>query len=194
MPTKPKVIVPPRAEEGPDAKGRVWNITGKKPTGKLLRFERGMKAFMAQNDFVGGTLAIVKDGRLVFARAYLHAKPPFEPIKVESLFRVASFSKPITCVGIYQLFESGALKPKDKVLDILELGAAPGRLGHSRGRHTAEQVHAWPLLPQDRSRASSEPFGRLESWRGREPRGAHLAKRRRDRVSLRPQAAGPEHR
>ena len=88
-----------------------------------------MKAFMRQNDFVGGTLAIVKDGRLVFARAYLHAKPPFEPIKVESLFRIASCSKPITCVGIYQLHKSKALKPDDKVLDILELEPPPDSSG-----------------------------------------------------------------
>ena len=84
-----------------------------------------MKAFMAQNDFVGGTLAIVKDGRLVFARAYLHAKPPFEPIKVESLFRVASFSKPITCVGIYQLFNPERLSRRARCLDILALEPPP---------------------------------------------------------------------
>ncbi|HEU4868934.1 MAG TPA: serine hydrolase domain-containing protein [Actinomycetota bacterium] len=114
--------------EGPDAKGRVWRIDGEPPKGSLKRFERGMKAFMSQNDFFGGTLAVVKDGRLVLARAYsLRHKSALlaEPIEVTSIFRIASMSKPITCVGIYRLLEANKLKLTDKIQDILQLEPPP---------------------------------------------------------------------
>lgn len=86
-----------------------------------------MKAFISQNKFIGGTLAVMKDDRLVFARAYTRVRGQvFEPIKVTSLFRIASCSKPITCVGIYQLLESKALSLDSKVQDILNLEPPDG--------------------------------------------------------------------
>ena len=39
-----------------------------------------------------------------------------EALTPEHLFRIASMSKPLTAVGIYQLIEQGKLKPGDKVL------------------------------------------------------------------------------
>ena len=89
---------PPPVEEGPDALGRVFRISGAaRPT--LKRFDRAMKAYMKQNNLRGGALAVVKDGRLVLAHGYTFATPNTPQVQPDSVFRIASASKPITAVG-----------------------------------------------------------------------------------------------
>lgn len=72
--------------------------------------------FMTRFDVPGLSLAVTKNGRLVYARGYGFADEE-RAVKVDtsSLFRIASLSKYITSVGIMTLLEEGALSMDDKV-------------------------------------------------------------------------------
>jgi N-acyl-D-amino-acid deacylase len=80
-----------------------------------------MQSFMEEHKIPGGAAAIVRDGKLVYARGFgCSDRDAKEPVQPESLFRIASVSKPITAVAILRLAEQGKLKLADKVLDHLQ--------------------------------------------------------------------------
>ena len=73
----------------------------------------------------GGAVAVVKDGRLVLAHGYGQAdRDAGELVQPDSLFRIASVTKPITAAAILLLAEGGQLDLDAKVLDILKLPVA----------------------------------------------------------------------
>lgn len=83
-------------------------------------YDQLIKAFMEKHRVPGIALAITDQGRLVHARGYGYADiARDEPVQPNSLFRIASLSKPITAVAILQLMEQGKLKLEDRVFDIL---------------------------------------------------------------------------
>ncbi len=85
-------------------------------------FDREVLAFMEARKVPGGALAVVKDQRLVYARGYGWAdRERQEPVKAESLFRIASISKPFTAVGLLQLVAAGKLELEQRVFDVLDL-------------------------------------------------------------------------
>ena len=80
-----------------------------------------MKAFMDEHKIPGGALAIARDGKVVYSRGFGWAdRETKEAVQPESLFRIASVSKPITAVSILMLVERRKLKLDDKVLDHLK--------------------------------------------------------------------------
>lgn len=87
----------------------------------FAQFDEWMKKFLQDHKVPGGSLAIVKDGKVVYARGFgLADKEKKTPVQPESLFRIASISKPITAVAILKLVEDRKLKMSDKILDILK--------------------------------------------------------------------------
>src|SRR5437016_13665515 len=88
----------------------------------LESFDAAMAAFMKERGAPGGALAVVKDGRLVYAKGYgladVEANVAVEP---ESLFRIASVSKPITAVAVLALVRKGKLDLDAKAFGILSL-------------------------------------------------------------------------
>lgn len=70
----------------------------------------------------GGALAVVKDGRLVYAKGYGWAdREKKAPVTPTSLFRIASVSKPITAVAVMKLIEEGRLDLDARAFDIVRL-------------------------------------------------------------------------
>lgn len=66
-------------------------------------------------------MAISKDGRLVYAGGFGWANREQKiSVKPDSLFRIASISKPITAVAIMRLVEEGAFKLDDRMVDLLK--------------------------------------------------------------------------
>src|SRR4030095_12203312 len=64
-------------------------------------FDREMEAFMSARHIPGAAVAVVKDRRLVYARGYGWANREEKiSVKPDSLFRIASLSKPITAVAV----------------------------------------------------------------------------------------------
>jgi N-acyl-D-amino-acid deacylase len=85
-----------------------------------------MREFVQQNDVPGGALAIAVDGQLRFARGYGYADRDARTlVEPDSLFRIASVSKPITAVAVLKLVEEGKLKLEDKIVDVLGLRTPP---------------------------------------------------------------------
>ncbi|HTE21402.1 MAG TPA: serine hydrolase domain-containing protein, partial [Armatimonadota bacterium] len=98
----------------------------------MQSFDREMEQFMRARGVPGGSLAVVKDRRLVYARGYGWAdRENGRPARADSLFRIASISKPITGVAVLQLVEEGRLRLDDPAFPmlglepVLALGARP---------------------------------------------------------------------
>jgi CubicO group peptidase (beta-lactamase class C family) len=95
--------------------GELPPITGA-PVPELAIFDQVMQQFMADRHIQAGSLAIMKDGAVVFERGYgwldqdqTTLLPP------DALFRLASVVKPITAAAIRQLIDQGLLNPDDRV-------------------------------------------------------------------------------
>jgi N-acyl-D-amino-acid deacylase len=96
-----------------------FSVTGE-PRSELTAFDAWMQSFMTEHQIPGGSLAVVREGKLVHARGFGWAdRDAQQPVEPESLFRIASVSKPITAVAILKLVEQGKLKVEDRVLDYL---------------------------------------------------------------------------
>ena len=102
---------------------------------KLKPFDDMMLKFMAEHQVVGASLAIAKDGKLLYSRGFGYADREKETaVQPESLFRIASISKPITAVAILQLIERGKLKLSDRIVDVLALQVPATPKGDPRWR------------------------------------------------------------
>lgn len=77
----------------------------------------------------GGAVAVMKDGRLVFAKGYGFAdRDDPQLTHPDDLFRVASVSKQVTAAAILKLIEMGKLALDEKPFDILaDLQPLPGK-------------------------------------------------------------------
>lgn len=83
-------------------------------------YDRIIPKLMLKYHIPGGAVAVVKDGWLVLARGYgLADKKRNQPVQPDSLFRIASISKPITAVAILKLVEEGRLDLDAKAFQIL---------------------------------------------------------------------------
>jgi len=72
--------------------------------------------FLQQWNLAGMTMAIVKDGKLVFAHGYGYSDVDLKtPVSPGNLFRIASVSKLITAVAIMKLVEKGVISLDSKV-------------------------------------------------------------------------------
>ncbi len=86
-------------------------------------------AFMTRHNVPGLSIAIAKDGRLVFVEGLGEADTGRkEPVTPAHLFRIASVSKPLTSATIFALVEAGKLRLTDTIFgrDSV-LGTAFGR-------------------------------------------------------------------
>lgn len=78
--------------------------------------DKEIESFLSRNEMKGASVAIAKDGKMIFAKGYGWADEE-NRIRTEPyhLFRVASVSKLITAAGIMKLVEEEQLDLNDKV-------------------------------------------------------------------------------
>jgi CubicO group peptidase (beta-lactamase class C family) len=89
---------------------------------RLASFDRLMTSFLHKHELPGATVAVARNGRLIYARGFGYAdRAAQEPVHPGSLFRIASISKPLTAVAVLQLVERGQLKLDDSVFKVLQL-------------------------------------------------------------------------
>ena len=96
---------------------------------ELSSLDHDITALMKSAHVPGGAVAIVKDGRLIFARGYGAADVATgEAFQPDSLCRVGSVSKTVTAVALLRLVEQGRIHLDDRVFgDILtQLSPLPG--------------------------------------------------------------------
>lgn len=132
-------------------------------TGKAVRrlqpLDRLMRDILQTYQIPGGSLAIAKDGRLVFARGYGWADVENKkPVRPTSRFNLASCSKPITAAAVLTLVDQGKLRLEDKAFALMsDLKPPPGEHFDSRLReitvrqllhHAGGLVRAHAPLPQ----------------------------------------------
>ena len=91
-------------------------------------FDQLIPDLMRKHAIPGGAVAVLRDGRLIYARGFGYADVESQtPVQPDALFRLASVSKPITGVAIMKLVEEGKLALDDRVAPfIAHLTAAPG--------------------------------------------------------------------
>ena len=96
------------------------------PLRRLGQLRHLMRSFVRDNQIPGAALAVARQGQLVYARGFGYADVEHqEPVRPDSLFRIASISKPITAAAILQLVDAGKLHLEDRVLDILPQTSGP---------------------------------------------------------------------
>ena len=80
------------------------------------QFERIVERFMQQWEITGASIAIMKDGKLLYSKGFGWAdKEQGIRTDVRHIFRIASLSKLITATGIMKLCEQGRLSLGDRV-------------------------------------------------------------------------------
>lgn len=78
--------------------------------------DRFMQKFIADHVVPGASVAVGRGDRLLYAKGFGWAeKESNSPVRPDSLFRIASISKPITAVAIINLAQSGQLDLDDPV-------------------------------------------------------------------------------
>ncbi|MGJ5813270.1 serine hydrolase domain-containing protein [Paludibaculum fermentans] len=104
------------------------------PVPQLQAFDDRLPPLMEKWNVPGSALAIAKDGKLIFARGYgLANVEAREAVQPDSLFRIASVSKPITATGVMKLVEAGKLDLDAKIYPILrDLIPPRGQLADQR--------------------------------------------------------------
>jgi CubicO group peptidase (beta-lactamase class C family) len=94
-------------------------LTGQAVPG-MVSFDQVISDLMKKHKVPGGAVAVVKDGKLVYARGFGYADVENKvTVAPHALFRIASVSKPITAVAILKLVEAGKLDLTQKVLPLI---------------------------------------------------------------------------
>lgn len=99
------------------------------PAGRLVvdspatkRVDELVRDFLSQHEIPGLALALTKDGQTVLVRSYGFADvDKGERVRSDSLFRIASLSKPVTAVAVLRLVEQRKVGLDDKLLEVLDL-------------------------------------------------------------------------
>jgi N-acyl-D-amino-acid deacylase len=127
---------------------------------ELASFDRVVTDLMRKWGIPGGSIAVVKDGRLVLARGYGYADADAkESVAPDALFRIASVSKPITAVAVLRLAEQGRINLDARAFPLLPdltppAGTTPdGRLGEITIRQLLSHLGGW-----DRDRSFDPMF------------------------------------
>ena len=113
--------------------------------------EKQVNRFIRREHIVGASVAVAKDGELVYAKGFGYAdKDAHDMVEPYNLFRVASVSKLITAIGVMKLYESGQLTLDDKVFgpngilnDSIYLDYKDKRVEDITVRHLMEHSGGW---------------------------------------------------
>ena len=90
-------------------------ITGTAVPG-MESYDQVISDFMRTYSIPGGAVAVMRDGRLIYARGFGYADVSNNtPVQPDALFRIASVSKTLTAAAIMKLVEEGKLKLDDRV-------------------------------------------------------------------------------
>lgn len=116
----------------------------------MRAYDDTVAALMRRYGIPGGAVAVVRDGKLVYARGFGYADVErATPVQPDALFRIASVSKPITAVAVMTLVAEGRLALDDRVAPHLaHLAPAPGATVDPRWeqvtiRHLLNHTGGW---------------------------------------------------
>ncbi|MCT4589830.1 MAG: beta-lactamase family protein [Carboxylicivirga sp.] len=118
---------------------------------EFAHLEKQINRFMRREVLKGASLAIAKDGKLVYAKGFGYADAEKQsPVEPHHLFRVASISKLVTAAGVMRLHEQGGISLDDKVFgvngilnDSIYLSYRDKRVEQITVRHLMEHSGGW---------------------------------------------------
>lgn len=94
-------------------------VTGK-AVPQLKSIDNFMVWFVKKNQVPGGSVAITRNGKLVYTRGFGFADMEKQvPVESDNLFRIASLGKMITAIAVIRLAEDGKVKLTDRVCEKL---------------------------------------------------------------------------
>jgi CubicO group peptidase (beta-lactamase class C family) len=104
-----------------------------------------MVKFLSEHTVPGAAIAVGIRGKLVYARGFGYANQQTkEQVQPNSLFRIASLSKPITAVAILKLWEAKKLDLDDRVHELLALKKpADNRWRSITVKHLLSHLGGW---------------------------------------------------
>jgi len=105
---------------------RQWTVTGQQVP-EFAGVDNMIREQMMMHDISASSVAITKDGRLVYARGYTWDQADVEAVQPTSLFRTGSIAKSITSIAIHQLIEDGLLSYDTRVAETLGLQPPRGK-------------------------------------------------------------------
>lgn len=150
-----EAITPPPVPPDPPAAEPALPISGAAVPG-MGSYDKAVIDLMLKYNVPGGAIAVVRDGKLLYARGFGYADVESKtPVQPDALFRIASVSKPITGVAIMKLVEEGKLKLDDRVAPfIAHLAPAPGATVDPRWeqitiRHLLNHTGGWDRTRPD---------------------------------------------
>lgn len=111
--------------ERASAQGDAWQLTGR-DIDVLAAFDQTIMNFMAERSIPAGTFALTWQQQLVQVRGY-NLNRPESLVVPNSLFRIASLSKPITATAILQLVERRLLTLQTRVVNLLDIAPPQGQ-------------------------------------------------------------------
>ena len=127
-------------------------------------YDKVIPDLMRKYKIPGGAVAVVRDGKLIYARGFGYADVENKTsVQPDALFRIASVSKPITGVAIMKLVEDGKLRLDDRVAPyIADLAPAPGATVDPRWekitiRHLLDHAAGWD---RDKPNGGFDPMDR----------------------------------
>ena len=76
-----------------------------------------MKEIIADpiHPMLAAAVGVLKDGKVVFSEAVGSRNPGGDPVTADTKYRIASISKLITAIGVWQLIEQGLIHPEDDI-------------------------------------------------------------------------------
>ena len=88
---------------------------------EFARLDTAMKQLLSKWQIPGASLALVKDGQLLLSRGYGYADvETLSRVQPESLFRIASLSKPVTAACVLMLVQEKKLALNDRLKGLLK--------------------------------------------------------------------------
>ncbi|MBR8535174.1 beta-lactamase family protein [Carboxylicivirga sediminis] len=118
---------------------------------EFTQLEKQLQRFMRREVLEGASVAVARDGKLVYAKGFGYAdKESGIVVEPHHLFRIASVSKLITAAGIMRLQEQGRVSLDDKVFgadgilnDSIYLNYRDKRVEDITVRHLLEHSGGW---------------------------------------------------
>lgn len=116
---------------------------------ELSSIDHAVTAFMSKWDIPGGSIALIREGKLVYSRGFGKANDSL-PVLPGHQFRVASISKSITSVAVMKLVEQGKISltqkvfgPKGILNDQKYLNISDKRIKDITVRHLLQHTSGW---------------------------------------------------
>jgi CubicO group peptidase (beta-lactamase class C family) len=108
-------------------------------------FDAAIETVLQRNDIAGASVAVARNGKLLFARGYgLADREARTPVSTATRFRIASLSKPITAAAVLDLVGRGRLSLDAPIAPLLgdQASAVPGARAVTV-RHLLQRTSQW---------------------------------------------------